>query len=876
LHWAITDNLDTLLAASIGGLGTSVKAILAGIIEGRNVRITDNEFKGGSYDTIAGEYRKKLTQIEATNHGVILHKSAVFEENKPNRIIIAFDGDIRTAVGQHLSAKYALPSIWIQQYLDMIPSSYIAPLNIIKSEHNKQHKDIKAVRLSTKVSEDFILGEMNARLKNGFFKLTEVPKDTNANFHPSWDMKEYLKENATALASQLDAVKPYHNPETDKIDPSIADMKKIPFPAQAHLITGFVNAIRSDGRIKAPICGGDMGTGKTIVSLGIAHVLSQRKKGFATLIVAPGITVPKWAKTEIPETLPNATARIIKNTDDALKLLKKVRSGHRPKGLEFTIVGTDRAKLGPVPWFAGTWKRVKGTKWKAWHCPDCGKALLDPDYEDDEDNIADQEEILADWNVAAQGLAPEKAGGFFEIVDIPVAGSDKVIHKRTPNGLPKGFEVKWSTKSKLRKCQHCESKLWRPAVKNRGEINMRPRWFISKVIKKTKKYFDLMIQDEIHEVRAQDSGRGASFAEMVTAAKATLGLTGTVTNGKSSSIKEILWRTDARSLIDEGFNHQTSSITWAERYGVLERVETVSETDTGVITKQKRTKKQPKEKPGIAPELTANFLLDRSAFVELGDLGLPLVGFNEKPIFIDMDEDHAEQYEFFHNTLHEKCRQVSAATGGKSVGAWAKFNPATIMYADRPDLGATVVFNKESDNPDVIGAPAFPENYYIAKERKLVEWVQSELSENRGVVIYCNYTSHYASQRRLHKVLKDHGIHSEVLESSTSPEKRIDWFNKQEKLGTKVIICNMRLVQVGLDLLPWPSIGYYQLNEDINIVRQSSRRGFRIGQHRECRIRYFITNGTSQVTQFKRCMAKRGHAMMVEGRIDKSELAEYS
>jgi hypothetical protein len=532
-----------------------------------------------------------------------------------------------------------------------------------------------------------------------------------------------------------------------------------------------------------------------------------------------------------------------------LKLLKQSKEGYEPNGLEFVIVGTDRAKLGPEPWCTAIWKRVKGERYRAWHCPECGEALPDPDPDTDEES----EDCLAGWEALAFGKNPDAA---------------TMQGKKNPNGVPYNHPLKWKNRSKLKKCPKCNSKLWRPALKSRGEGKNKPRWFISRILKKIGPWFDLMIQDEIHQCKSQDSGRGDAFAQMVKASKKVLMLTGTLVNGKSTSIKQILWRTDPKALINNGFNHKTGMVQWAGRYGVLKKVTMVTDTDTGVTVRRKKTELQPTEEPGISPSMTTEFLLHKTAFMELGDLGLPLIEKKEIPVFLDMDKEHAVEYKNFHECLFDKCKQI-ARLGGK--GAWSKFLPATLNYADRPDLGSIVEFNNE----ECIVAPEFDENYYTAKERWLVETIKQELSEDRGVVIYNKYTAGYGLNERIQKVLKDHGIESDILRSNTSPEDRVEWLAQKEKENKKVLICNMRLVEVGLDLLPWPTLIFYQSDYDINIVRQAGARSWRIGQHRECRVYFPILNETQQVAQFENIMTKRAHSLMVEGRLDRSELAKF-
>lgn len=66
------------------------------------------------------------------------------------------------------------------------------------------------------------------------------------------------------------------------------------------------------------------------------------------------------------------------------------------------------------------------------------------------------------------------------------------------------------------------------------------------------------------------------------------------------------------------------------------------------------------------------------------------------------------------------------------------------------------------------------------------------------------------------------------------------------------------------------------MSYEVNVVRQAAKRSHRIGQHRECRVYIPILNGTQEMSQFKKVMSARGHALMTEGRLDRGELAKYS
>lgn len=873
LHFVVYDDTNSLIAASFAGLDTSVRAISASVLEGRTMKVLEGGNNPLELRCIYGEYRRNDRSINGPiTHGFVLHKAAVYDNQHEAPIILAPDGDIRRKAGQYMMARYALPQEWVDEYLDIIPPDGIEELNVKVNPLNKNYKNLKAIRISSQYStEEFILGEIDKLLKSGKLVIPPAPDPSmpRGTFDPAWSLKEYMTANAHVLANQLKHVRPRHVPGQDPLDPALAEMKRIPFPAQAHMIQGLVNTLQEQDTV---FCGADMGCGKSIMALGVAHLMHKAKKGkgMSVLLAAPGITIPKWVKNEILPTLPNVKVRILSSTEEAARYVREVKNGYKPDGLEFVLVGIDRAKLGPEPWPAAIWKRVRGTQIHAWHCPDCGMPLRDPEAKEEEDS-------LAYWDVLAYGAPPERTGGLYEITDIPKCGQERPpLYKRTSNNFPVGYKVRWKNNTKLVKCTHCkvrnrDTMLKRPALKSRGEARNRPRYFISRILKKLRNHFDLFICDEVHQTKAQDSGRGDAFAQLVKSAKKSLFLTGTLVNGKSTSIKEILWRTDPAALIKAGFNHKSGTVSWASRYGVLKRITRVTEEDLGYHTRRKRVELQPSEEPGIAPQMIAQFLLHKVAFMELSDLGLPVVKLDERPVFIDLDDPHGAEYSPFHDELYAACRKAMAASGGNNKGAFARFIPATINYADRPDLGASVEIGN-----DVIVANEFDPLYYHAKERWLVNKVKNELAEGRNVIIGTHYTDGYGINTRLKVVLKAHGIESHVLTSSVPADKRVEWFARKAEENARVVILNMSLAEVGLDLIFWNTAILYQLKYDANTVRQFSRRIWRIGSLKESRVIYPVYNGTQQMSQFLNVMKKRGHAMMTEGRIDRSELAEFA
>ncbi|MEF2246445.1 hypothetical protein [Paenibacillus sp. IITD108] len=787
--------MENIIFASYMGIPEAVSAISAGLIESRNIHVGETEYVRSS------DKFKRLERpigLGDLSHGTVYNSLVTLEglDEIPDSIkfnrayLIAPEGNLGEILSNHVIHRFGLPYEWESQYPELL-DFMLTPLKIIRNDDfTEQWPNLQAAVFNG--TEESVLNAIEGALRNG---LLQIPSsNVQGFFNSSMSMKEYMLQNAEIMAQKLQSHKPRHTQDM-QLHPSIGEMTRIPFPAQAHMIQALYNTFQYEDAL---FLSGDMGTGKSIVACGVANIINEHKQnrneaaGTAVLLSAPGITLRKWKHKEIMGTLQNVKVNIIENSLDALKMMRKVKDGYRPEGLEFTLVGIDKAKLSPEPYFSGQWKRIAGTyDHYAWHCPDCGRPLMIKDDEESDGFIP------ASWEAVAEGVEPDE-------LDYYKAREERSI--RT-NGVPNHVKIKWRRNRKMISCTYnekgyiqenervCNAKLWRPAVWSRGETRNRPRVNIARILKRMNRYFDLYICDEAHQCKAESSGRGDAFTQMVKAAKKTLMLTGTLTNGKSSSIKELLWRTDPKSLLDAGIDHTTGSIQWAARFGKLKQIVDIEEKDNGWITKKKQKPRQPKEEPGIAPQLTAQFLLHKSGFVELSDMGLPLVELKEIPIFIDMDENHRFAYRSFHKQLEDECKKRSLK-GHK--GAWSKFIPATINYGDRPERGANVVFGA-GDNIKEIQAPALSADSHHAKERELLNLVSQELAEGRRCVIYNNYTGEYNLNERVAEILNKQGIRCHILDEPNT-DNRSEVLAQLEEQEVPVVICNMKLVEVGLDL----------------------------------------------------------------------------
>ncbi len=188
-----------------------------------------------------------------------------------------------------------------------------------------------------------------------------------------------------------------------------------------------------------------------------------------------------------------------------------------------------------------------------------------------------------------------------------------------------------------------------------------------------------------------------------------------------------------------------------------------------------------------------------------------------------------------------------------------------LLYPDRPyGLGTLYGYRVDKETGErerfVISEPAdLDQNYVYAKERRLIEEIKSELANGRNVQVFAVYTQKRDVTRRLQELMRKEGIRAEVLTAETPPEQREAWYERQLGDGMQVCICHPKLVQTGLDLLPFPTIFFVQTGYSIYTLRQASRRSWRIGQKEPVRVAFFTYSDTAQES----CLRLMGKKLLV-------------
>lgn len=597
--------------------------------------------------------------------------------------------------------------------------------------------------------------------------------------------------------------------------PQIRMLKRAPFPSQIHPIAGLTKTLTSGGSRSAFLVG-EMGVGKTLIALAVAYA-GQFKK---ILILCPPHLVKKW-KREVEQTIPQASASIVSSITDIDRVFCSLNSK-----IHFVIMSRERAKLGFRRKAVYVWQQ-KGDKYKykALCCAQCG------------DQIVDSEGVP----LGVEDLEKKKLKCTAKISD----------HK--------GERI-------------CGGPLWE------ADFNGPRRYPLADYIrKKYKKFFDLLILDEVHEYKARGSAQGYAAASLACTAKRILALTGTVFGGYSTSLFQLLYRF---SQAIKGEYRHNDEIRFASRYGILERITQRPKDEfkeDGVTSKRRAYQTRVVEKPGVSPAIITE-LLDKTAFLRLSDVSDHLPSYDDLIEICPMDFDQREIYQTFERELKDALDDELRKGSKKLLGAYLQ---SLLAYPDTPWKKESIYrFENVCGSPKkilVAEAKALSEKKIYPKEKRLIDICLKEKALGRKVGVFVTHTGSRDITGRIKGVLEKSGLRVAVLKADTViPEKREDWIKDKACEGVDVLICHPRLVQTGLDLLDFPTLIFYQIEYSVYTLRQASRRSWRIGQKKPVRVHYFVYKNTMQEKALTLIAKKTKSALAVEGELVEGGLSAFA
>jgi hypothetical protein len=371
-------------------------------------------------------------------------------------------------------------------------------------------------------------------------------------------------------------------------------------------------------------------------------------------------------------------------------------------------------------------------------------------------------------------------------------------------------------------------------------------------------FFDYAIADEVHELKG-DTAQGNALGTLAGCAEHTVVLTGTLLGGYADEVFNILFRMHPARTVQEGFEFgEAGARMFTETYGLLEKITVIEPADNACS--EARVTKRVRRRPGASPLLFGRFLMSLGAFISLEDISEALPPYREEIVTVEMDAPLKEAYKKLEEDVKNALKEHR---GNQSVMSVAL--NALLLYPDRPfHLGNLHgwEFDPETQRREkflISATPDLSEDQVYAKERRLVEEVKAELTRGRRCQIYAVYTQKRDVTRRLEQILLNEGIRVAVLTTDVPPETREGWYERQLRGGVQAVICHPKLVQTGLDLIEFPTILFYETGYSIYVLRQASRRSWRIGQRLPVKVKFLHYTETMQES----CLRLMGKKLLV-------------
>ena len=561
---------------------------------------------------------------------------------------------------------------------------------------------------------------------------------------------------------------------------------------------------------------GEMGTGKTFIGAAAAHMAGFQR----VLVLCPPHLTKKW-KREVEHTVPFARAVIVTSITDLEKLRLSVGSGPL-----FVVMSRERAKLS-YRWKAAVIKRwavskgrlvrdeETGEPFRVPCCPDCTAQIVDKD-------------------------------------GVPLTDADLNRRKRV--------------------CEQCGAPLWQ------ADSSSLRRYPLSDYVKhRMKGFFDLLVTDEVHEYKSRGSAQGIAAGILADACGKSLSLTGTVMGGYASTLFHLLYRFSPEIRTEFG---RSDEHRWIQRYGFEEHSIGKPDNDPvedGRNSRRRKYRKVVRERPGLVPSALFH-LIGNTVFLRLSDVASGLPDYEEQVLLSSMDsEEDATGYSqrSAYDTVFEELRKKLAEALKKgSKRLLATYLQTLLAYPDGCTKGETV-FDPATGEPIVQVPPLSHEKLY-PKEKSLLDLVAAERMEGRRVLVYATHTGTRDITERMDDILTRHGFRVAVMKAdAVAPDRREGWVADKVKQGIDVLICHPRLVQTGLDLIDFQTVCWYETDYSVYVMRQASRRSWRIGQTRPVKVVFMSYRNTLQADALKLVAKKLQSSLAVEGELPEDGLAAY-
>lgn len=364
--------------------------------------------------------------------------------------------------------------------------------------------------------------------------------------------------------------------------------------------------------------------------------------------------------------------------------------------------------------------------------------------------------------------------------------------------------------------------------------------------------FDCVIFDEVDELTGE-TAQGQVFRWGRQVGRTLLAGTGTLTNGYAESLHYLQFALNPAALLAEGIPHDGTALT-QKRYGRIRTTER--------FTTQGTSRSIQKRLPGISPLWFATKMVEHTAVIRLDDLGTTaLPPYDERVQWVTMTPDQAARYTAVQADLRTLATTSLRTQAHRFLGHLVQ---TSLTLADEPWRTLDLSDDQQTyhwDPPSTL-----TEAQHYPKEVQILQDIQDELTRGRRVWVFTMFTKAHPQADRLLQLLQAAGIRATILRPTTVPrQQREAWIAHQVAQGIEVVISHPKLVSVGLDLLAFPSLFWYSTGNILTLVRQASRRAWRIGQTAPCITRLYAYRETLEEAALYLLAEKLEAARVVEG-----------
>lgn len=625
-------------------------------------------------------------------------------------------------------------------------------------------------------------------------------------------IKEKLKENITVL----------YNP--NKINQEVFEGNIKPYDGQVPIIQSGIEVLNKD-RFIYLAC--EQGIGKTTMASKITHAYykSKNKNNYTCLVLAPTITITQW-KEELKKSIgDDIDIIIIKKTIDFIKWYNENNYSLKVEKPTFFIVGKETFKLSSK-------KRPGILKFKR--------------------NIRVKEYNY--WGF------PKEVDKTIEVCICPDCGKPLLNPLRKDKMKEESFlqskDFKGNPKKSTYKCFRCNNILWQDTydkTKKTSLINF---------IKVKNLMFNVVIQDEVHQSNNGSSIIGNASKTLLNHGKKHVLLSGTSNNGYASSLYNLLSGLIPNTLIKDNIDSQEKFV---KTYGTLMAVTKKKDGEYYSRGRSEIRDSDWVETEGINPIVFTKYLASNYIFATLDDLGKDLPKLEERYIGID----HLDEI------VNNESKLLNDIKSANAFNLKMYEDSIVRHYVNNPYNWNSMIV-KQGEIVKEVQPINLKENVILPKEKELLKIIKQEISENRKVWIYTDFTGESGNGQymigenipeRLKNYLESNDIKVYWLKPSVKPIDRKKVIEKN-KDKYDVFISNPKLVEVGINMVWCSTYIIYIPSYNVNTIQQAIRRGYRANAIQDNRIYHLYYSNTIENKICKRFQKKTVESQAIEGKFN--------